>query len=249
VRSSCGSFRPPIRWPERREVTVLLDLSESLVCPRCGPPQALIVLVETMNGRRISAGRLDCPACEARFPLQAGVLDFRDPSARVPGPKEGPAAGPADSPPGALRTDDSTIIAALLGIREGRGLLVVGPGLWESAPRVAELSGGCEVLRLEGRPAESDPDVAVRVPGGADAGTVTSLRGISGDAIPLLAARAMGVALAAGEAREIDEAARILSPGGRLVILRPESPATLLAGDPRFEPIARDERAVVARRT
>jgi hypothetical protein len=59
----------------------------------------------------------------------------------------------------------------------------------------------------------------------------------------------MGVALAAGEAREIDEAARILSPGGRLVILRPESPATVLAEDSRFEPIARDERAVVARRT
>jgi hypothetical protein len=148
-----------------------------------------------------------------------------------------------------LPTDDSTIIAALLGIREGRGLLVVGPGLGKSATGIAELSAGCEVLRLEGRPAESDPGVALRVPGGTDAGPVTSLRGISGDAVPLLAARAMGVALAAGEAREIDEAARILSPGGRLVILRPESPATVLAEDSRFEPIARDERAVVARRT
>jgi hypothetical protein len=228
---------------------VLLDLSESLICPRCGPPQGLIVLVEKMDGRRISSGRLDCPACEARFPLQAGVLDFREPSARVPSPEEGPAAGSVDTLPGATRTNDSTIIAALFGIREGRGLLVVGPGLGESAPGIAELSGGCEVLRLEGRLAETDPSVAARVPGGTDAGPVTLLRGIPGDAVPLLAARAVGVALATGEVREIDEAARILSPGGRLVILRPESPTTVLAGDPRFELIARDERAVVARRT
>ena len=45
---------------------MLLDLSESLACPRCGPPQRVIVLVERMEGGRVLDGRLDCPGCESR---------------------------------------------------------------------------------------------------------------------------------------------------------------------------------------
>ncbi|MEJ2482418.1 MAG: hypothetical protein P8049_04705 [Gemmatimonadota bacterium] len=229
---------------------MLLDLSESLVCPRCGPPQGLVVLVEEMDGRRIATGRLDCPACEQRFPLAAGVLDFREAAARASSSEESPGSGSDEVPSAATRNDaDSVLVAALFGIRDRRGVLVVGPGLGESAPAIAELSGGCEVLFVEGLAADSDRGAPEHVPAGVEAGSVTSLRGVAGDAVPLLPGRALGVALVDADVGEIDEAARVLSPGGRLVVLRPESPATVLDGDPRFEPIAREERAVVARRT
>ncbi len=224
---------------------MLLDLAESLACPRCGPPQGLIVLVERMDGRRIAAGRLDCPACEARFPQADGLLDFREPSER-----EHSAASDFDPESGhASPEEDSVVVAALFGIREGRGLVVVGPGLGGSASRIAELSGGCEVLQIEGRSSRSHQGATGREEGAIGAGTVTWLRGVSGDSIPLLSARALGVALDGGGASEIDEAARVLSPGGRLVILRPGPAAMALEGDDRFELLARDERAIVASRT
>ena len=224
---------------------MLLDLAESLACPRCGPPQGLIVLVESMDGRRITAGRLDCPSCEARFPQSQGLIDFREISLRE-------SSTEPDSDPGtpaASGEADAVVAAALFGIREGRGLLVAGPGLGGAAARIAELSGGCEVLHLEGRSSASR-----KGPGGHEAGAdrdgaVTCLQGVSGDAIPLLSARALGIVLDTGGTREIDEAARILIHGGRLVILRPGSTAMALDGDPRFEVLARDERAILAHRT
>lgn len=224
---------------------MLLDLAESLACPRCGPPQGLIVLVERMDGRRIEVGRLDCPACEARLPLAHGRLDFRGPAAREVGRPSDLDATISDSQADA----DSVVVAALFGIREGGGLLVVDSALGKSAAGIAELSGGCEVVYLEGRSSgshEGEPgDRAMAVCGDR----VTCLRGVSGDSIPILSARALGVALAMGGPQEIEEAARILTFGGRLVILRPGPAALALGDDPRFELLARDDRAIVARRT
>jgi uncharacterized protein YbaR (Trm112 family) len=225
---------------------MLLDLAESLACPRCGPPRGLIVLVEQMNGRRITAGRLDCPACEARFPLSGGEIDFRESSSRETPLEEGAQSG-LEAVHGSSSPEERAVVAsALLGIREGRGLLVLGPGLERSAARIAELSGGCEVLQLEGRSSGSRMGEGVRDPGETAAGSVTCLRGTSGDAIPLLSSRALGVVLDRGRPRDIDEAARILSHGGRLVILRPGPAAASLEADARFELLARDERALVA---
>jgi hypothetical protein len=225
---------------------MLLDLAESLACPRCGPPRGLIVLVEQMSGRRIRAGRLDCPACEARFPLIGGEIDFRVSSSREPLLEERGPSGLEEDLGSSSAEERAGVVAALLGIREGRGLLVLGPGLERSASRVAELSGGCEVLQLEGQSSGFRIDDGEREPDGSATGSVTCLRGISGDAIPLLSSRALGVVLDRGGPREIDEAARILSHGGRLVILRPGTAAASLEADPRFAILARDERALVA---
>lgn len=219
---------------------MLLDLSESLACPRCGPPRGLVVLVDRMEGRRVRDGRLDCPACESRFPLRAGAIrfDLAGGTAETPtGTAEAPA-GPA-SPDGrddGEPAEDAVAAAALLGIRHGRGVVVTGPG-FVPAGELSRLCGGCEVVRLAG------PGAATEDAAGA---AVTTVVGASADALPLLSGRALGVVLVAPVPAELHEAARVLVPGGRLVVLRPSGSGS--PDDPPFETLATDPRALVARR-
>ncbi|GAG30126.1 unnamed protein product, partial [marine sediment metagenome] len=172
---------------------MLLDLSEALACPACGPPQGVIVLVERMEDRRVIDGRLDCPVCEARFPLRDGVVDF----GAAPDPERSvPAADP----------EDAVTAAALLGIRHGRGLVVVGSGLGAAAAQISSLCGGCEVVWLEprGLPADNSTEPGrVMAPG---QGAVTSLLGGQAGMIPLLSEKAIGVALEGGGEEILAEA-------------------------------------------
>ncbi len=219
---------------------MLLDLSESLACPRCGPPRGLVVLVERMEGRRVRDGRLDCPACESRYPLRSGVIrfDLADGSAEdgetAAGPPGLSGTGSEDPPA------DAVAAAALLGIRHGRGVVVAGPGFAPAAD-LSRLSGGCEVVRL----VASEPEATAT--GSADA-AVTTLVGARADALPMLPGRALGVVLVSPTPGEVREAARVLVPGGRLVILRPDGARPGPVEDPPFETLASDARAIVARR-
>ncbi len=214
---------------------MLLDLSETLACPRCGPPQGVIVLVERMEGRRVLDGRLDCPSCEARFALQDGVVEFEaavDPDRRVP---------PADP-------EDAVTAAALLGIRHGRGLIVVDSGLGQVAAQIGSLCGGCEVVRLEplGLPSDPHPPADMRSEPGR--GGVTPLVGAPAGLIPLLSAKVAGIAVEGGDPQILAEAARVLVPGGRVAVIRPGSGAATVLETPPFELLAADQRAMVARR-
>lgn len=214
---------------------MLLDLSESLACPRCGPPQGIIVLVERMEGRRVLDGRLDCPDCEARYVLRDGVVEFDvapDSDLRVP---------PADP-------EDAVTVAALLGIQHGRGLIVVGSGLGQAAEQISSLCGGCEVVRLEPYGLSSDSIQSAERGPERGRGEVTPLLGVPAGSIPLLSGKALGVAFE-GEAPDLlAEAARVLVPGGRVAVIRPGSGAATVFESLPFELIAADPRAVVARR-
>ena len=215
---------------------MLLDLSESLACPKCGPPQGLIVLVERMDDRRVLAGRLDCPTCEARFALRDGVVSFGsapDPDRSIP---------PADP-------EDAVTAAALLGIRHGRGLIVVGPGLGAAALQISSLCGGCEVVWLEPRGLPSETVRASDRASTSEQGAVTPLFGGPDSLIPLLPGKAIGVVLEGGETELLAEAARVLLPGGRVAVLRPATEAVSGLDSQRFEILAADSRAFVARKT
>lgn len=227
---------------------MLLDLAEALCCPRCGPPQALVVLVQRMEGRRVVEGRLACPTCEARFEVLDGRLDFRDPDA---GPESrGPAIGGGAGEPGSGRRadEDAVIVAALLGVRDGRGLVVVGPGLGAAAERIGALCGGCEVLRLDSVPDFDSPTLSPVAQESGEVTSPTSLVGVGSEALPLLNARVQGVALDTGDPTSVAEATRVLAPGGRLVLLRPAPGAAAAAAGDGLELIAEDAKAIVARK-
>jgi len=214
---------------------MLLDLSESLTCPGCGPPQGVIVLVERMEDRRVLDGRLDCPSCEARYALRDGVVDF------------GVAPGPDRSVPQA-DPEDAVTAAALLGIRHGRGLIVVGSGLGAAAPRISSLCGGCEVVRLEPRGLPDDYSRASEPVPAPGQGAVTPLLGGQAGMIPLLSGKAIGVAIEGGQKEALAEAARVLIPGGRVAVIRPLPEAATVLELPPFELLAADPRAIVARK-
>lgn len=227
---------------------MLLDLAEALCCPRCGPPQALVVLVERMEGPRVVAGSLACPTCEARYAVAGGRLDFRDPDV-VPA-AQGPelAVGAHRAQAAMPSEEDAVIVAALLGIRDGRGLVVTGPGLEASAARIGELCGGCEVLRLGEAPASCSPPASSYAPESGEADYPTTLMGVASEALPLLDSRVLGVALESGDPRSIAEAKRVLISGGRLVLLRPAPGAGTAVRDGGLELVAEDAKAIVARR-
>jgi len=195
-------------------------MSELLTCPRCGPGHGLVVSVDRIEARRVLEGRLACPGCDARYPVSRGLIDFgaaaaggrarTDAAASRPRPAGRDASAPS---PGA---EDAVRVAALLGLGEGGGAVLLGRGLEAAAARVAELGEGVEVLCLasdrgEGR-AQGEEGGAPRV---------TRLAGVAEEALPLHGRRLRGAALLGGSPEALREAARVVRPGGRVTVLRP----------------------------
>jgi hypothetical protein len=104
-------------------------------------------------------------------------------------------------------------IAALLGVREGPGLVLLAGGAASRANPLAELLPGIEVIAAHPalRSATETPGVS---------------RVMMGAALPFLSASLRGVVLEgrAGSA-QLDEGIRALAPGCRLVLLGPSEGA------------------------
>ncbi len=62
-------------------------LVDHLVCPRCGPPNGLVLLAHDVRDRRVHEGEFGCPNCRDRFPVVGGFGDLRPPP-RGAGPGE-----------------------------------------------------------------------------------------------------------------------------------------------------------------
>ena len=110
-----------------------LQLTDHLTCPACDQAAGLILLADRVEGRRVLAGQLGCPACEARFPVVDGVARFGD-TAQVRSQLSVPA----------MR------VAALLGVTEGPAMvLLIGP--WEKvAAELAAVLSDVEVVVADG---------------------------------------------------------------------------------------------------
>lgn len=177
-------------------------LTDLLTCPRCGPDFGLILRGDRIEDRRVFEGVLGCPNCREGYPITDGFTDLRAPPRR-PLP-------PVTEPPRRLDDREEILkIAALFGVREGPGnLVVVGP-LARASPGLAALLERIEVVAVA-------PDLQVweEEPGVS--------RMAAGPGLPFYPGRMRGVLLD-GEAGDpyLDDAPRVVGPGGRVVVLRP----------------------------
>lgn len=168
-------------------------LTDLATCPRCGPEWGLILLADQIEDRRVVAGRLGCANCREEYPIRAGVADLR-----LTEGSEGRIT--------TLAGEDAALrLAALLGVAHGGGwLLLIG----------ADAALGDAVAGLL-------PDIHVATVAlvGTRAGGARSSTLVADAGVPFRDAVFRGVALIGGAGGGLlAEAARVVSPGGRVVV-------------------------------
>lgn len=166
-------------------------LTDICTCPRCGPEFGLILLVEELSERRVRRGHLACANCRERYPVVAGQGDFTLGASTDFGPPIG--------------ADRALRLAALAGVTAARSrLLVAGPAAAHAAA-LAELMPEIELVTAEGAPGEAGGPGLSRI--------------AVAESLPFYSGRLAGVVLSGGAAELLlEEGARVLAPGGRLVL-------------------------------
>ncbi|MGB5527983.1 MAG: Trm112 family protein [Gemmatimonadota bacterium] len=211
---------------------MLLELSEVLACPRCGPPQVMVAVVHESVGYRVTSGFLGCPTCDSRFPIEEGTVDFQPQE-----PLEQPEASAVS--PVSPADESAMLIGAVLGLAQGSGHLLLGPELSEAADAVAALAERWEVVSLNSaRPAHA-----------ARSTNVSRIVVWGGESPPVLPSRFGAAALAGDPAPErVGQFAGALRSLGRLAIVAPGPGAVRAMQEAGLEVIAVDERVAVASR-
>jgi uncharacterized protein YbaR (Trm112 family) len=185
-------------------------LTDILTCPRCGPEYGLILLADRMSARRVLDGSLGCANCREKYPVRDGVVVFvtADEAAT---PHEGaagaaPAAGQAG--PGEGADDAALRLAALMGVTQGPGYVLIAGPATRHADTIAAMIEDIEVVAVAA-PAQS---------GSVRHGPGTNLLEVVRP-LPIASARMDGVALSGGAADSLlEEGCRVLAPLGRLVL-------------------------------
>lgn len=199
-------------------------LTDALTCPRCGPEFGLLLLAERAENRRVLEGWLACANCRERYRVEAGYSDLT----------WGPPL--VASEPAEPSVDEALRIAALMGVAEGPGLLmVIGPGAG-NALRLSEMVEGVEVIAVSTALAGN-----IEQPGVSRIGM--------GSRIPFRTRSMRGVALTGAAARElIEEAARVAAPRSRVVVFSGGAGIAERLEESGLRIIAKDGRATVAER-
>ncbi len=180
-----------------------------------------------VRDRRVFEGYLGCFNCREEYPVDAGIADLRPPPRAPIGASPGL---PADDPEKALR------LAALLGVREGPGHLLVMGEPAAQAERVAAMVESIEVVAVH--------------PGFEGTDEVAGVSRIRvGNVLPLQSYAMRGVALeGAFVTSHLDEGLRVIPPGARLVLLgAPEGTRETLEAR-GLELLLATDRALVAER-
>jgi hypothetical protein len=177
---------------------MFIELTDHLRCPEDHAEAFLVLLPDELEGRSVRSGTLGCPVCDRRFTLRDGVLDTGD-------------APPADVAQKPTRLGPDALIP-LVGLSGPGGYLVL---VGQPASAWRELAERMPGIAL----------VAVNPPAGVeDDGGISVLRG---GRLALKSRSMRGVALGApygGDTRWVDEAARVVLPGLRIVGEGPEPP-------------------------
>jgi uncharacterized protein YbaR (Trm112 family) len=181
---------------------VYILLTDVVVCPRCGPEFGLIILADRIDARRVVEGRLGCPNCRESYPVRGGVADLRPPGA--PHPEPSPSA---DAPIGDALEAEGVRLAALLGLADAGGLVLLEGYAAAVAGAVSAVVPAAEVVAMAAAPE----------PTGAAPEGVSRVLGTH--PFPFRASALRGVALrgAPGAAR-LAEGLRVLASGSRLLV-------------------------------
>lgn len=167
-------------------------LTDILTCPRCGPDFGLILLADRIEERRVLAGRLGCANCREQYAIEDGYGTF--------GGGWTTTAAAGDGGGAAMQ------LAALLGVTEGPGFLLLVGDAAAHAAAVADLVPGIEVIAASDTARAWDERAGVSRIGVAQR-------------LPFPGRRLRGIALAGDAAdRLLEEAARALAPLARLVL-------------------------------
>lgn len=190
-------------------VAMDIALSDLLTCPRCGPLFGLILLPEEVRDRRVSSGVLGCANCRERYRVDEGVADLRPVAGRA---GNGAAAGGEGEDGSAERVggegageEAGVRLAALLGLTEAGGIVVLAGPAAATADALVELVPEVSVVTVGGGASE----------GGGSRGVS---RLLAGGALPLRGRSMRGVALSGPWSERVEEGARLVQSGGRLVV-------------------------------
>ncbi len=191
-----------------------LLLTDRLTCPRCGPTFGLILLADRLESRRVLDGVLGCPNCRDSFPIVEGFGDLRAPPR---GELAEGLAGPATRAPEAGDADEADRLRALLGVAGGPGTVVLVGEPARLAARVGEALDQAQVVGV-------DPDLMgwPETPGAS--------RLVAAPGLPFFSSIVRAVALDGRLGPSwTAEAARVVAPGGRVVVVHaPEDAAARL---------------------
>ena len=212
-------------------------LSDLVTCPHCGPTYGLILLPYEVRDRRVVSGVLGCANCRERYPVEGGVADLRPPGGVTPAAEAQAEAEAQEAQAPEAAEAAAVRLAALLDLAEGAGtVLLVGHSPVQAA-RVAALVDEVEVVVAE--PAGDG------APGGGSSG-VSRIRLEGG--IPFRSGGLRGVALTGPAAALLEEGARAVGPGGRLVVDDAPSDARSRVEAAGLRVLVEEEGAVVAAR-
>lgn len=179
---------------------MFIELTDHLRCPAAHEEHFVVLLPTEMDGRQVVTGDLGCPVCGCTYRVEAGALH----------------AGKPPAPPGAATALDVDAQVALLGVSGPGGYLVLVGGATVTAAALAERLDGVAM-------------VCVNPAGDGDQHPLSSV--IWSHRIPLRQASVRGVVLGpgfGGDAYWIEEAARVVLPGNRVVGEGDDPPAALL---------------------
>ena len=201
---------------------MFIELVDSLRCLTPHEETWLVASVSEMSGRHIIDGTLGCPVCRRIYPVRNGIGIFTADN-----------AAPSSTNSGTAAEDRVMRAAALLGLSDGGGIVVLGDTWGECADALAEM-GPAHVVTLTMAASDASPQ------------GVSSI--VVDDALPFGPGSLRGVALGGRTATPalLSSAVERLRGRGRLV-----APVDVPVPDDVSE-LARDsqdwvaERAVVA---
>ena len=179
------------------------QLTERLICSRCGPGFGLVLRADQVAEGRVLAGFLGCANCRALYPVERGIADLRHPPrSRSRGRGPGAARPPSDDG----SRSETLRLAALIGVARGPALIAVAGSLAGHASALAALLPDVEVVALASRFDFTPPPGASHL--------------LASERLPLRDGSLAGIALTGPTAElPLGEAARLVARDARVALL------------------------------